>query len=105
MRLQRRAGRMQVDLLLAELQRGTTGAEAHDLHAEHALVEVTAAVDVGDGEDQVVQAFEMDHARSVAPPASSQCAVSGRWRCLAPGIALPQLNRRCAPSARGRAWR
>ncbi len=66
MRLQRGAGRMQVDLLLAELQCGAARAEAHDLHAEHALVEITAAFDVGDGEDQVVQAFEMDHARSVA---------------------------------------
>jgi len=65
-----------------------TRAEAHDLHAEHALVEITAAVDVGDGEDQVVQAFKMDHARSVTLRAWRCCAGLGQWRCgIAPGIA------------------
>ena len=78
MRLQRCTGRMQIDLLLAELQRGTARTEAHDLHAEHALVESTAAFDVGDGEDQVVQAFKMDHAHSVTLRAWTCCAGLGR---------------------------
>jgi hypothetical protein len=80
-------------------------AEAHDLHAEHALVEITAAFDVGDGEDQVVQAFEMDHARSVALRASSLCGVGPMALPHCAGHRPMQLNRRCAPSATGRAWR
>ena len=37
--------------------------------------------DVGHGEDQMVQAFEMDHARSVTLRALPRCAGLGRWRC------------------------
>ncbi|KAG0751414.1 hypothetical protein G6F24_014347 [Rhizopus arrhizus] len=107
-RLQRCTGRVQVDLLLAELQRSAAGAETHDLHAKHALIEVTAALDVGNGEDQMVEAVDEDHARSLTLRALPGCAASGRWRCrsrrASPGIHA-RLSRRCGPSATGQAWR
>ncbi|KAG1471817.1 hypothetical protein G6F57_011244 [Rhizopus arrhizus] len=95
-------------VLLAELQRSAAGAETHDLHAKHALIEVTAALDVGNGEDQMVEAVDEDHARSLTLRALPGCAASGRWRCrsrrASPGIHA-RLSRRCGPSATGQAWR
>ena len=46
--------RLQVDLLLAELQRAATVAEADGLHAQHTGVERDRALDVGNREDDVV---------------------------------------------------
>ncbi len=47
--------RVQVDLLLAETQRRPPFAEMHDLHAEHPRVEGAGSLDVGDGQDEVIE--------------------------------------------------
>ena len=52
------AGGVEMDLLLAEIERGAAFAHALGLHAEHALVELYAAVDIGDGQVQVVYALD-----------------------------------------------
>src|SRR4029077_11149777 len=44
------AGLVEMDLLLAEEQRGAALAHAFAAHAEDALVELDAAVDIGDGD-------------------------------------------------------
>ncbi len=48
-----------MDLLLAEMQCGAALAHALDLHAEHAAVELDAAVDIGDGDVQMVDALDL----------------------------------------------
>src|SRR5260370_12887722 len=50
---------VEMDLLLAEIERGTAFAHALGLHAEHALVELYAAVDIGDGQVQMVYALDL----------------------------------------------
>src|SRR2546426_948104 len=49
---------VEVDLLLAEAQRGAPGAEGDDLHAECPRVEPARGRDVLDGEHEVVEALE-----------------------------------------------
>src|SRR5690242_9910519 len=44
--------RMQIDLLLAETQRGTALAKSDDLHPENARVELAGLGDIGDGQDE-----------------------------------------------------
>src|SRR3984893_3532246 len=53
------AGGVEMDLLPAEIERGTACAHALGLHAEHALVELYAAVDIGDGQVQMVYALDL----------------------------------------------
>jgi 8-oxo-dGTP pyrophosphatase MutT (NUDIX family) len=57
---------VQVELVGAEAEGAAVGAEGDRLHAEHADIEVDGLVDVGNGEDQMVNAVD-DH----------RCA----WRC------------------------
>ena len=52
-------GRMQVDLLLAEAQRRASLAKGDDLHAEHPCVELAGARDIGDGQHEVIEAFDV----------------------------------------------
>jgi hypothetical protein len=52
---------VQIELVGAEPQRAPAVPEGDRLHAEHAHVEVDGLVDVGDGQDQVVDAI--DHHR------------------------------------------
>ena len=49
-------GLVQVDLAGAEFQGAAPGAEGDRAHAQHPLVEASRLVEVGDGQDQVVQA-------------------------------------------------
>ena len=53
-------GPVQVDLADAEVQGAAPGAEGDRAHAQDPLVEVSALVQVGDGQDQVVQAGDGD---------------------------------------------
>src|SRR5271163_1464576 len=55
----RAASGVEVDLLLAEMQCRAAFAHAFDLHAKHALIELHAAVDIGDGDVEVVYAFDL----------------------------------------------
>src|SRR6516162_2587328 len=55
----RALGGIEMDLLLAEIECGTAFADALGLHAEHALVELQAAVDIGDGQVQMVYALDL----------------------------------------------
>ena len=53
-------GLVQVDFAGAELQGAAPGAERDRAHAQDPLVEVSALVQVGDGQDQVVEAGDGD---------------------------------------------
>src|SRR3984893_1156243 len=53
------AGGVEMDLLLAEIECGTAFAHALGLHAEHALVELHAAVDIGDGQVEMVYTLDL----------------------------------------------
>src|SRR6516225_9177049 len=55
----RALGGIEMDLLLAEIECGTSFADALGLHAEHTLVELHAAIDIGDGQVQVVYALDL----------------------------------------------
>ena len=59
MRLELAARLVQVDLLLAALQRYTTLGELDALHAEYALVKIHRALDVGDGQYQVIDSTDL----------------------------------------------
>src|SRR6516162_7423650 len=55
----RPAGGIEMDLLLAEMECRAAFTHALDPHAEHALVELDAAVDIGDGQVQMVYALDL----------------------------------------------
>src|SRR6516162_4170715 len=55
----RSAGGVEMDLLLAEIERRPAFPHALGLHAEHAFVELYAAVDIGDGQVQMVYALDL----------------------------------------------
>src|SRR6516162_8199505 len=73
------AGRMQVDLLLAKAQRGAAFAKAHDLHSEHLRVKFAGAVDIRDGQNQMIEPFDVHydgpHRQGTEPrlPRSTPC--------------------------------
>src|SRR6516162_7240432 len=50
---------IQMDLLLAEIECGTSFADALGLHPEHTLIKLDAAVDIGDGQVQMVYALDL----------------------------------------------
>src|ERR1700726_2113415 len=52
-------GRMQIDLLLPEAQRGAALAEGHHRHAEHPRIEVTGMADIGDGQHEMVETRDL----------------------------------------------
>src|SRR5215472_4743300 len=52
-------GGVEMDLLLAEIERGAAFAHALDPHAEHAPVEFDTAADIGDGQVEMVYAFDL----------------------------------------------
>jgi hypothetical protein len=52
-------GGVQVDLLLAKAQRGAPFAKGDDLHPQHARVEFAGARDIGDSQDQMIEAFDI----------------------------------------------
>jgi len=56
-------GLVQVDLAGAELQRAAAGAEGDRAHPQHPLVEASGPVQVGDRQDQVIQADDGDRRR------------------------------------------
>src|SRR5690606_20794456 len=60
------AGLVQVDLLPPEAQRLAAGTEGLHLQAEDVAIEGAAALDAGDGEDQMVQMADGDHPRLLA---------------------------------------
>src|SRR5690606_24461334 len=59
LRLELAPGRVQIDFLATEGQRLTPFAERHRLHAQHAAVEVRRDIDVGDGQDQVIEVADL----------------------------------------------
>ena len=103
-------GLVQVDLAGAELQGAAPGAEGDRAHAQDPLVEAGGLVQVGDGQDQVVQAGDADRWHLLSrrdPPAGVSAGL------LAPGLPggtgepvpgagekLPQ--RRAMPGGHGR---
>src|SRR3954447_26951616 len=52
-------GSIQMDLLLTKMKRCAALADALGLHAENALVELQAAVDIGDSQIQMVDALDL----------------------------------------------
>src|SRR3954451_24942156 len=60
----RRAGRVEMYLLLSEIQCRTAFANALSLHTEHAFIKLQTAVDISDGQVQVVNALDL-HANLV----------------------------------------
>jgi hypothetical protein len=52
-------GGVQVDLLLAKAQRGAPFAEGDDLHPQHPCIETAGARDIGDGQDEMIEAFDL----------------------------------------------
>ena len=50
---------MQVDLLLAKAQCRAPFAKGDDLHPQHPGVELAGARNVGDGQDQVIEALDI----------------------------------------------
>src|SRR5581483_7653037 len=84
-------GRVQVDLLLAEFERGAALAEMHDLHPEHLRIEVAGLGDIGDGQHQMIEAGDL-HANT-----PEGCGMAGAAAALA---ATAQPARDCfAPPA------
>ena len=70
MRLEFGAGAVQIDLLIAEMERDSPFAERLQAHAE-AFVERDRRVDVGDGQDEVVEGGDAHTGNSrPAPPPS-----------------------------------
>src|SRR4051794_5795431 len=55
----RRTGRIEMYLLLSEIQRRAAFTNALGLHAEHAFIELQTAVDIGDSQVQVVDALDL----------------------------------------------
>src|SRR3954454_20839632 len=55
----RRTGRVEMYLLLSEIQRRAAFADTLGLHAEHTFVELQATVDIGDSQVQVVDALDL----------------------------------------------
>jgi hypothetical protein len=60
------AGLVQIDLLPAEHQRLAPGAEGLAPHAQDVAVERDRAVQVGDGQHQMVEMVDGDHALSLS---------------------------------------
>src|SRR5207249_2308216 len=60
------AGGIEMDLLLTEIECRTAFAHALGLHPEHALVKLHTAVDIGNGQVQMVYALDLHHDRSEA---------------------------------------
>ena len=50
---------MQIDLLITEAQRPPPTAKGDGLHPQHALVKSTGSLNIGDGQDKVVEAVNM----------------------------------------------
>jgi len=50
---------MEIDLLLAEFERGAPFAKGRDLHPQNPLIELARARDIGHGQDQMVEAFDL----------------------------------------------
>jgi hypothetical protein len=58
-----------MDLLLTKLERCAAFADDLRLHTKHALIELQAAVDIGDGQVQMVYALDLHwHASPVYGP-------------------------------------
>src|SRR4029453_18452676 len=100
---------VQVKLVAAEPQGAAAGAEADRLHAQHADIEVDGLVDVGDGEDQVVDPVDDErcgrrwgaHAATV-PASTGGRSTSTPLSNLAPARTSAT---RCGPlTARQRSW-
>ena len=49
--------RLQVDLLLTKAQRRAPFAKGDDLHPQHSSIKLAGARDIGDGEDEMIEAF------------------------------------------------
>ena len=52
-------GGMQIDFLLAEFKSGPALAKMHDFHPEHPLVKRASAINVGNGEYEMIEAFDI----------------------------------------------
>jgi hypothetical protein len=61
------ASLVEVDLLLAERERLAPTRERDDLHAQYPLVEATRELDVGDSEDDVIEAQDLHAMLPVRP--------------------------------------
>src|SRR4029453_4491700 len=87
-----------LELGAAEPQGRPGGAEGDWLHAEHADVEVDGLVEVGDGEDQVVDPVDDDRRawRCWGAHAATVPTSTG-WRMVA---CWPEVPGRCQSSAR-----
>ena len=71
-----------MDLLLAEQQRGAGLAHALGPHAEHALVELDAAADIGDGDVQMVDTVDFHGGPPGFVGVFSRAAQISRTECL-----------------------
>ena len=50
---------MQIDFLLTKFKGGPAFAKMHDFHPEHPRVKRASAVDIGDGEYEMIEAFDI----------------------------------------------
>src|SRR5262245_12698335 len=87
---------MDVELVLAERQRDASLAVALDAHAQHAGVEIEAAVEVARGENDVVEC--PDHLLVTSDRLPSAFCLLPSAFC--PGNGAPDTNRTCDLSLR-----
>src|SRR5579872_5083305 len=78
------AGAVKVDLLVAEAQRLAPLAERLDRQAEHGRIEGASALDIGDCQNEMVEALDDDHRAASALNRSSSRAKSARAACTSP---------------------
>ena len=93
-----------MDLLLPEMQRRAALADALGLHAEHAPVEFDAAVDIGDGQVQMVYALDL-HGRPPRLAETKACHGAGRLASTARSCKISACCRSRKPAFSGIAGR
>src|SRR5262249_5803504 len=94
---------LDIDLVSAEAESGPAAPERLDLHAEHTLVEPARLVHVADGQDEMVEAVELEgwHASDSIPVSTltGQIGVSTAARHACSSI--PTVRRAWASSSDG----
>src|SRR5437660_5222094 len=89
-----------MDLLLAEIERGAALAHTLGLHPEHALIKLHDAVDIGDGEIEVVDAFDLHGRPRRFAKVPRLTRNAGFWPAGAKSCKIPG----CCPSAKPAFW-
>src|SRR5262249_32591517 len=72
---------LDIDLVAAEAERGPAAPERLDLHAEYTLVEPARLVHVADGQDEMVEAVEIQvwHASDLIPSSTLTGQTAPAW--------------------------